>query len=55
MSTLTTQEFFVATKALISHNGKTLVLRESKKYAAGTNIGFFDVVGGRMTVGERFD
>ncbi len=50
-----TPQLFVATKAFINHNAKILVLRESKQYVEGTNTGFFDVVGGRMTAGEQFD
>ena len=46
---------FTATKALIVHEGKVLVLRESSKYVEGTNSGRFDVVGGRITPGERFE
>ena len=48
-------KLFVATKALIVHNGKILLLRESKKYNDGTNIGKFDVTGGRIEPGQRFD
>lgn len=46
---------FVATKAFIVHQGKILLLRESSKYQEGANIGKFDVVGGRVQPGERFD
>jgi 8-oxo-dGTP diphosphatase len=55
METKQIPKLFVATKAFISNKGKVLVLRESKKYVEGTNAGLFDVVGGRMTPGERFD
>lgn len=48
-------KLFVATKAFIVHNGKVLLLRESKKYNDGTNIGKFDVSGGRIEPGQRFD
>lgn len=48
-------KLFVATKALIVHSGKILLLRESKKYNDGTNIGKFDVSGGRIEPGQRFD
>ncbi len=48
-------KLFVATKALINHGGKILILRESNQYTEGTNAGFFDVVGGRMIPGERWD
>ena len=48
-------KIFVATKAFIVKEGKILVVRESGKYADGTNEGSYDVVGGRLTPGERFD
>lgn len=46
---------FVATKAFIVHNGKILILRESSKYEDGTNSSKYDVVGGRLKPGQRFD
>lgn len=46
---------FIATKALINHQGLVLILRESNKYIDGVQAGKFDVPGGRMTVeGESF-
>jgi ADP-ribose pyrophosphatase YjhB (NUDIX family) len=48
-------KLFLATKAFIEHDGKVLVVRESKKYADGTNAGKYDVIGGRLAPGERFD
>lgn len=48
-------QLFVATKAFILCEGKVLVLRESSQYADGTNAGKFDVPGGRLKPGERFD
>jgi 8-oxo-dGTP diphosphatase len=48
-------KLFVAGKALISHNGKILLLQESTKYVEGTQAGKFDVVGGRITPGEKFE
>ncbi len=48
-------KLFIATKAFIVHEGKVLILRESGKYADGTNSGRFDVPGGRLNPGERFD
>jgi 8-oxo-dGTP diphosphatase len=48
-------KLFVATKAFIVHNGKVLILRESSKYEDGSNAGRFDVVGGRVQPGQRFD
>jgi len=46
---------FVATKAFIVHNGKILILRESSKYEDGANSSKYDVVGGRLKPGQRFD
>lgn len=48
-------KIFVATKAFVVHNGKVLLLRESAKYDDGANEGRFDVVGGRVEPGQRFD
>ncbi|MBC8495202.1 NUDIX domain-containing protein [archaeon] len=48
-------KLFTATKAFIIHNSKVLVVRESSKYEDGANAGRFDVVGGRVEPGERFD
>ncbi len=48
-------KIFVATKAFLIHNGKVLLLRESNQYQDGTNAGKFDVVGGRVKPGQRFD
>lgn len=48
-------KLFVATKAFIVHNGKILLLRESSKYGEGTQSGNYDVPGGRIKQGERFD
>jgi len=49
------QKLFIATKAFIVRDGKVLILRESTKYGEGTNAAKFDVVGGRLKPGERFD
>jgi len=46
---------FVATKAFILFQGKVLILRESPKYKDGARVGEYDVVGGRVEPGERFD
>lgn len=46
---------FTATKAFIVDKGKILVLKESGSYKDGTNKGKFDVAGGRVRPGERFD
>lgn len=48
-------KLFVATKAFVVHEGKVLLVREADTYKDGTNIGMFDIVGGRVTPGERFD
>lgn len=48
-------KLFVATKAFIAYQGKVLLLRESTQHADGTNAGRYDVVGGRVSPGERFD
>lgn len=44
--------FFIATKTLLHHDGKILVIREASKYEDGTNIGSYDFVGGRIQAGE---
>ncbi len=48
-------KFFIATKAFIVRDRKVLIVRESSKYQDGTNAAKYDVVGGRLTPGERFD
>ena len=48
-------KIFVATKAFIVYNEKILILREAGAYRDGTNIGRFDVPGGRLQPGQRFD
>lgn len=48
-------KLFVATKAFISCRGRVLILRESAKYEEGANSGRYDVVGGRIKPGQRFD
>lgn len=48
-------KLFVATKAFIRFGGKVLILRESSKYIDGTNVTKYDVVGGRIQPGQRFD
>lgn len=48
-------KLFTATKAFIVYNGKVLLLKESTKYADGANAGRFDVPGGRVKPGQRFD
>ena len=45
---------FVAAKAFICNpQGQVLVLRESAKYVDGTNVGYYDVPGGRIKPGEN--
>lgn len=46
---------FVATKVLIEHDDKVLVLRESGKYVDGVHEGQYDVPGGRLAPGEPHD
>ncbi len=47
-------KLFFATKAFVSHRGKILILKESSRYADGSNIGKFDVAGGRIKPGENW-
>lgn len=44
---------FVATKALIWREGKVLLLRESSQYADGSQVGKYDLPGGRIAPGEK--
>ena len=48
-------KLFVAIRAFIIHDGKVLLLKESTEYKDGINVGKFDVVGGRIEPGQRFD
>ncbi|MDP2587033.1 MAG: NUDIX domain-containing protein [Candidatus Komeilibacteria bacterium] len=48
-------KLFVATKAFIKYQDKILIIKESNKYTDGTNAGKFDVPGGRIKPGQRFD
>jgi len=49
-------KLFTATKAFImNQEGKILILREAPKYTDGSNINKYDVVGGRVKPGQRFD
>lgn len=48
-------KIFVATKAFIVFKDKILLLKESTKYDDGTNSGKFDVAGGRVEPGQKFD
>ena len=47
-------KLFVAMKAFIIHNGKVLILKESSNYKDGSNIGRYDIVGGRIKPGQHF-
>jgi 8-oxo-dGTP diphosphatase len=48
-------KLFVATKAFIMHEGRLLLIRESSHYSDGSNAARFDVPGGRVEPGQRFD
>jgi len=48
------QKLQVAVKALVFHKGEALILRESSKYKEGTNVGKYDVPGGRIEPGCRY-
>src|SRR3989344_3594248 len=48
-------KLFAAVKAFIINDGRVLILKESSKYQDGSNVGKWDVVGGRVKPGERFD
>jgi 8-oxo-dGTP diphosphatase len=48
-------KLFIATKAFISCQGKILILRESGSYVDASNVGRFDLPGGRLHPGERYD
>jgi len=48
-------KLFAATKAFIIYKNQVLILQESNQYKEGTNKGRFDVPGGRVVPGERFD
>ena len=48
-------KLFTAIKAFINYQGKILIIKESNKYSDGTSPGKFDVVGGRVKPGQRFD
>ncbi len=48
-------KIFAACKAFVNYNGKILILRESGKYEDGTNVGRYDIPGGRVQPGESFD
>lgn len=45
-------QLFVGTKAVIHHQGKFLLLRESKEYVDGAEEGKWDMPGGRIEAHE---
>lgn len=47
VDTMTTRHF-IAAKALLRHNGKILILRESGDYIDGIHQGRYDLCGGRI-------
>lgn len=49
------QKIFPAVKAFVVIDGKVLLLKESTNYADGANAGKWDVPGGRIDMGERWD
>ena len=49
------EKLFIAAKALVVYDGKVLILRESGGYEDGTNAGRYDVPGGRLRPGEKFE
>jgi 8-oxo-dGTP diphosphatase len=50
------EQLFVATKGFITNNsGEVLILKESNEYEEGANSGKWDIVGGRVDPGQRFD
>ncbi|HYE60168.1 MAG TPA: NUDIX hydrolase [Candidatus Kapabacteria bacterium] len=44
----------IATKAFILCKGKVLIVRESEQYKDGTNFGKYDLPGGKIEPGERW-
>jgi ADP-ribose pyrophosphatase YjhB (NUDIX family) len=48
-------KLFIAMKALVVHDGKVLLLRESGLYEEGTARDCYVVPGGRVQPGEKYD
>lgn len=48
-------KLFIAPKGFVIHDGKVLILRESGSYEEGTRKGLYDIPGGRLNPGERYD
>ena len=46
-------KLFVGAKGVVHCNGKVLLVRESNKYADGSEPGKWDMVGGRIDSGEK--
>lgn len=46
-------KLFVGAKAVVHYNGKVLLVREASSYAEGTEVGRWDVVGGRIEPQEK--
>lgn len=44
----------MAAKAFIVRNGTVLIVREAETYEEGTNIGKYQIPGGRIEIGEPF-
>ena len=51
----TKPQLFVAAKGFISRDGKVLIIRESTVHRTNSQVGKFDVVGGRLTPGETIE